>query len=66
MATYTADIDTGEGGATRIEAGSLAEATRKAVEWAEAGEWREDGTVIVRVKGSDGEAREDVAVTATV
>lgn len=64
MAEYTANIDMGDGGATTIQAADLADATRQAVAWAQAGEWREDGEVIVRVSGPDGEDSRRVAVAA--
>lgn len=52
--TYTAEIDGGEGGVTEIQAPTLAEAAGLAADWVRAGEWREDGTVSVRVSGPDG------------
>ncbi len=64
MSEYTATIDMGEGGTTTIRAESLAGAVEQARGWAEAGEWREDGTVVVRVSGPDGAERVDVPVTA--
>lgn len=62
---YEASIDSGEGGTTTIQAATVTEAMGKATEWAKGGEWKQDGTVIVRVKGPDGEDREDVEVYAT-
>lgn len=62
--TYTATIDSGEGGETTFAAATVDAALALAVEWAEGGEYREDGTVIVRVSGPDGDRTEYVRVTA--
>lgn len=64
MNEYNATIDTGEGGETIIRAATVAEAMAKAVVWAKAGRWKQDGSVIVRVTGPDGEDREDVQIVA--
>lgn len=65
--TYTATIDMGEGGTTTLTAASVADAMVQAVAWAQAGDWREDGTVLVRVYDAAGTlvAEQPVAVQAT-
>lgn len=63
MTEYTATIDGGSGGTRTFRVSNLNVALMAAVRWAKQGEWRQDGTVTVVVKGPDGEAREDVEVT---
>jgi hypothetical protein len=60
--TYQVRIDGGQGGETTLAAADLADAVRRASAWARAGEWREDGTVVVSVSGPDGKQTVDVPV----
>jgi len=62
MTTYICTIDSGEGGTTTIQAGSLVAAVVKAREWVAGGDWRIDGTVILRVNGGGQSHQEDVSV----
>lgn len=50
--SFQASIDQGQGGTTMIKASDIAAAVEKATEWAQAGEWRQDGSVSVRVWGT--------------
>ncbi len=62
MNQYTAEIDTGEGGATILTAATLADALVMAEAWAQEGQWRVGSTVNVTVIGPDGEATVGVEV----